>query len=168
MRKLLCTLFFAAGMFSGVTAQNSQLPAVKIKDLKGNDVLFSTLFSAGNDTAIIISFWATWCGPCIKELEAIDENLEDWQKTTPVKVMAISVDDSRTASRVKPFIKGRGWNFEVYQDINNDLKRAFNIPNVPHTIVVKNGAIIFQHEGYVPGNEDEIIERIKKAGAARQ
>jgi cytochrome c biogenesis protein CcmG, thiol:disulfide interchange protein DsbE len=144
------------------TAQSS-LPAVKIKDLKGNDIAFNTLFDPANDTAIIVSFWATWCGPCIKELEAIDENLEDWQKTVPVKVMAISVDDARTASRVKPFVKGKAWSFDIYQDVNNDLKRAFNIPNVPHTLVIKNGKIILQHDGYMPGNEDELIEKIKSA-----
>jgi cytochrome c biogenesis protein CcmG, thiol:disulfide interchange protein DsbE len=141
----------------------SNLPTVKIKNMKGEEVAFNTLFNADNDTAIIVSFWATWCGPCIKELEAIDENLEDWQKTVPVTIVAVSVDDARTSNRVKPFVKGRGWTFDIYQDVNNDLKRAFNIPNVPHTLVIKNGKIIFQHEGYVPGNEDEIIEKIKAA-----
>jgi hypothetical protein len=76
-------------------------------------------------------------------------------------VFAVSIDDSRTSGRVKPFVKGRGWTFSIFQDINNDLKRALNIPNVPHTLVVKNGKVVYQHDGYLPGNEDELIEIVR-------
>jgi cytochrome c biogenesis protein CcmG, thiol:disulfide interchange protein DsbE len=141
-------------------AQTTSLPNIKVRDMKGNEVFFNSLFPNTGDTTYIVSFWATWCGPCIKELEAIEEKLEDWQKSVPIKVMAISVDDARTAGKVKSFVKGRGWEFIIYQDENNDLKRALNIPNVPHTLVVKNGKLLFQHDGYVPGNE--LFEKIRK------
>lgn len=152
----LLALFFHSGVFS----QNA-LPDVKVKDLKGNEMPFSSLFEKTGDTAVIVSFWATWCGPCIKELEAIDENMEEWLKTATFKVYAVSIDDSRTAGRVKSFIKGRGWSFPVFQDVNNDLKRALNIPNVPHTLIVRNQKIIYQHDGYLPGNEEELIEKVR-------
>jgi thiol-disulfide isomerase/thioredoxin len=147
---------------SGTGFTQNNLPAVKIRNLKGQELTFNSLFT---DTAgtTIVSFWATWCGPCIKELEAFNENLENWQTQLPVKLIAVSVDDSRTANNVKTFVRGRGWNFPVYQDVNNDLKRALNIPNVPHTLVIKNGRILFQTDGYESGNEDEIMEKIIKA-----
>lgn len=154
-------LFLSALLFSVLVFSQNALPDVKVKDLKGNDLAFSSLFEKMGDTPVIVSFWATWCGPCIKELEAIDENMEEWLKTTTFKVFAVSIDDSRTSGRVKSFIKGRGWTFPVFQDINNDLKRALNIPNVPHTLIVRNQKIVYQHDGYLPGNEEELIEKVR-------
>jgi cytochrome c biogenesis protein CcmG, thiol:disulfide interchange protein DsbE len=160
MRTRICLLLSFLIITTELFSQ-SGLPDVKVKDLKGNEMSFSSLFEAVGDTPVIVSFWATWCGPCVKELEAINENLEDWQKTTSFKVFAVSIDDSRTSGRVKPFVKGRGWTFSIFQDINNDLKRALNIPNVPHTLVVKNGKVVYQHDGYLPGNEEELIEIVR-------
>ncbi len=160
----ICILIFTILINSVIALAQNNLPEVKIKDLKGKENNFANLFPT-NDSIYIVSFWATWCGPCVKELDAFTENMEDWQKLLPIKLIGISVDDSRTANRVKSFVKGRGWDFAVFQDINNDLKRALNIPNVPHTLAIKNGAILFQTDGFVPGNEDEIIEKIKKATA---
>lgn len=144
-----------------VSAQNS-LPAIKIKSTTGLELAFNQLFPETDSSITVISFWATWCGPCIKEIDAFTEKLEEWQKVLPIKLLGISVDDSRTSHKVKSFVKGRGWDFPIFQDVNNDLKRALNIPNVPHTIVIKSGKILFQTDGYVPGNEDEIVEKIKK------
>jgi cytochrome c biogenesis protein CcmG, thiol:disulfide interchange protein DsbE len=159
LKKNILLLLLLIGIKLGF-AQNS-LPPIKIKSIKGTEIAFNDLF-ANKDTITIVSFWATWCGPCIKELDAFSEQLEPWQKELPIRLIGISVDDSRTSSKVKSFVKGRGWDFPVYQDVNNDLKRAFNIPNVPHTIAIKNGKILFQTDGYIVGNEEEIIEKIKK------
>jgi cytochrome c biogenesis protein CcmG, thiol:disulfide interchange protein DsbE len=160
MYNRFCLLLLGLLCSTAGFSQNG-LPDVKVKDLKGNDLPFSSLFEKMGDTPVIVSFWATWCGPCIKELEAIDENMEEWLKTTTFKVFAVSIDDSRTSGRVKSFIKGRGWTFPVFQDINNDLKRALNIPNVPHTLIVRNQKIVYQHDGYLPGNEEELIEKVR-------
>ena len=144
---------------SRLMAQNS-LPDIRIKTLTGNEVNFNSL-GTGNDTAVVVSLWATWCIPCINELESIHEQYEDQQKETPFKLVAISVDDSRTSSRVKSFVTGRGWGFEIYLDVNSDLKRALNINDVPHILVIKKGKIVYQHNGYVPGNEIELFEKLK-------
>jgi cytochrome c biogenesis protein CcmG, thiol:disulfide interchange protein DsbE len=83
------------------------------------------------------------------------------QKETPFKIAAVSIDDSRTSSRVKSFVAGRGWNFDIYLDVNSDLKRALNINDVPHILIIKKGKIVYQHNGYVPGNEIELFEKLK-------
>ena len=139
----------------------SDLPSTKIKSLSGKDVLFSAL-AINSDTAIIVSFWATWCIPCITELETINDQLQERQLQKPFKLIAISVDDTRSAARVPSFVKGRGWNFPIYLDQNSDLKRALNINDIPHILIIKNGKIIYQHTGYVPGNEEELFEVIGK------
>jgi cytochrome c biogenesis protein CcmG, thiol:disulfide interchange protein DsbE len=158
MVKFLLSLIFLGFSFSCL-AQN-ELPDTKIRSLNGQQVNFKSL-SSNNDTAIIVSLWATWCIPCINELENIHEQYAERQKQTPFKIVAISIDDSRTSARVKSFVKGKGWTFDIYLDENSDLKRALNINDVPHVLIIKNGKIVYQHNGYVPGNEEELFEKLK-------
>jgi len=159
MKKINLLFVFATLLNLKSVAQND-LPDVKIKTLTGNEVNFKSLGNNG-DTALIVSLWATWCIPCINELENINEQFEEMQKETPFKLAAVSIDDARTSSRVKSFVKGRGWNFDIYTDINSDLKRALNVNDVPHILIIKNGKIVYQHNGYVPGNEVELFEKLK-------
>ena len=142
------------------SSSQNQLPSVKIKSLGGKEVSFETLF-AESDMPVVVSLWATWCVPCIQELETINDQLAERQKERNFKFIAISVDDTRTAAKVKSFITGRGWSFDCYLDINSDLKRALNISDIPHLLLIKNGIIIYQHNGYVAGNEEELFEKIK-------
>ncbi len=158
MRKL-CFATICISISLSCFSQN-ELPDIKIKNLSGQEIAFSSI-SKNNDTAIIVSFWATWCVPCINELETISDQYHDRQKETPFKMIAISVDDTRTSSRVRAFVKGRGWDFDIYLDTNSDLKRALNINDVPHVLIIRNGKIIYQHNGYVPGNEEELFEKLK-------
>ena len=151
-------IFIVVLIFNVSQAQND-LPAVNIRTLSGSEISFKSLGKT-KDTALIISFWATWCVPCIQELEAISEQYEERQKENPFKLLAVSIDDSRTSRRVKPFVTGKGWPFEIYLDENSDLKRALNINDVPHVLIVKNGKILYQHNGYIAGNEEELFEKL--------
>lgn len=137
------------------------IPSVDIKTIGGKS--FNTKSIENGGEPIIISFWATWCKPCIKELSAISENYADWQEETGVKLIAISTDDTRSMSRVAPFVNSKGWEFEVYCDPNGDFKRAMNVVNVPHTFLLDgNGKIVEQHTSYVDGDEEALFEKIKK------
>ncbi|KWW29123.1 MAG: thiol-disulfide isomerase-like thioredoxin [bacterium P3] len=157
--------FIATCLFSVAAclcmAQNAKLPAnVNLKTLDGGAVTSAAL--ENGDKPCIISFWATWCHPCNRELAAIKEVYEDWQDETGVKLIAISVDDARSAGKVRPHVEGHDWPYEVYIDENQDLKRAMNVVNIPHVFIVKNGEIVWQHTGYTPGSEEEIIEEVRR------
>lgn len=142
------------------TFAQKSLPDVPIKDLKGNTVATKQLFTMGKPT--IISFWATWCKPCLQEINAIQENLAVWQQETGVKFIAISVDDSRSKARVSTFVNAKKWTFDVYIDENGDFQRALNVLNVPHTFILDaNGKIIYQHTSYALGDEEAYIEVVK-------
>jgi len=160
MDKFYLSVLLSFLVYSTSSAQNA-LPDTRIKSLQGNEVRFNS-FGNTRDTAVIISFWATWCIPCIQELNAIHDQYEDRQKETPFRFIAISIDDARTMQKVKPFVAGKGWPYEIYLDVNSDLKRAMNIIDVPHILVIKNGKIVYQHNGYVNGNEEELFEILKK------
>ncbi len=163
MRKLILTLFVICSV-SFLTAQDdagqvNSLPAINIFDIDQSP--FNTGDIQNDGKPIIISFWATWCTPCVKELNTIQEVYEDWQEETGVKLVAISIDDARNAARVKPFVNGRSWEYEVYLDKNSDFKRAMNVVNVPHTFLLDgNGNVVYSHSSYAPGDEEELYDHI--------
>ncbi len=155
MKKIMLVLSF---LFTTIFyAQN--IPQAKVLDMKGNKVDFSEIVKS--DKPVIVSFWATWCVPCINELDAINEVYPDWQEETGVKLIAVSRDDDRTARRIKALVNGKAWDYEVYRDFNDDLKRALNIASIPFMIIIKNGKIVATRSGYTPGSEEEIYEIIK-------
>jgi cytochrome c biogenesis protein CcmG/thiol:disulfide interchange protein DsbE len=130
-----------------------------LTDLKGQPYKSSDIAKDGKVT--VISFWATWCVPCKKELNTINEVYEEWQKKYDMKLVAISIDDSRSSTKVKPYMDGQRWEFDVLLDINQDFKRALNIQSVPYTLLLdKNGKIVYQHSGYVDGDEIILEEEI--------
>lgn len=154
----VCFAFLGSAASAGET---SKLPSVSVKDLKGQTVKTDAL--SNNGKPMIISFWATWCKPCIQELNNISDLYPDWQKETGVKLVAVSIDDARNSSKVAPFVKGRGWEYEVYLDENSELKRKMNVNNVPHTFLLDgNGEIVWQHTSYAPGDEEHLYELVKK------
>ena len=158
-------IFAFFGLFilcsAGILTDGGKIPAVDVKKLDGSKISTSTFANDGKP--IIISFWATWCKPCKKELDAIAESYGDWQKETGVKLIAISVDDARSIAKVATDVKTKGWEYEVYTDENGDLQRAMNVNNVPHTFIVDgNGVIVYSHNSYAEGDEDVLFENVKK------
>ena len=124
-RFLLFIMFVVCGM--GVMAQ---LPKVVLKDMHGKEVSTDTLSNQGKP--FIIDFFATWCKPCNRELDAISEVYEDWQQETGVKIIAVSIDQAHNINKVKPLVDSHGWDYEVLLDPNGDLKRAFSIQMIPY------------------------------------
>lgn len=156
MNKIIAYALLISGSFSFA----QELPSLTLKDLDGNNTDLNKLVEGEN--VYIFSFWATWCVPCINELDAISEVYEDWQDETKVRLIAIATDDTRTKKRIRPMVNGKGWEYLVLYDDNQDLKRALNITTLPHTLVLKNQKIIHRRTGYNPGVEDELYELIKK------
>ena len=146
---------------AGFSQNNTKtLPSVDVKNLQGETVNTADI---QNDGPIIISFWATWCHPCVAELTAISDVYPDWQDETGVKLIAVSIDDSRNSSKVLPFVNGRNWDYEVLLDENGDLKRAMNVNNVPFTFLLdKDKKVVWEHNAYAPGDEDELYEKVKE------
>jgi thiol-disulfide isomerase/thioredoxin len=159
MKKILISLLLFVSTIS--FAQIKNLPNVDVKKIDGSNFNFKNIDNNGNP--IVISFWATWCKPCTKELNNIAEVYEDWQDETNVKLVAVSIDDRRSQSKVAPYVNSSGWEYEIYIDPNSDLKRAMGVSTVPHTFLLdKNKQIIWQHRGYVEGDEYELFDEILK------
>jgi cytochrome c biogenesis protein CcmG/thiol:disulfide interchange protein DsbE len=160
MKKFLL-LLLTAFIIQAATAQVAKLPSVQLKDLSGSTIDTGTL--SNNGKPIVICFWATWCSPCKKELNNYAELYEDWQKETGVTIIAVSIDDQRSVSRVAPYVSSVAWDFTVLLDSNKQFAQALGVNNVPHTFLVDgSGNIVWQHNNYAEGDEEELHKELLK------
>jgi thiol-disulfide isomerase/thioredoxin len=163
----LTALFSLALRAQEPTAETSlsqkKVPSVKLVDMSGKAVNTADLTLNG---PVIISFWATWCAPCKKELNTIHELYEEWVEETGVTLIAIAIDDEKTKSQVAVYVNGKAWDYTVLMDPNWDFKRAMGVNNVPHTFLVdKNGNIVYSHNNYAPGDEEKLYQELLKLSA---
>ena len=154
-------LFFIIALMAVVQISFAQLPQVTLKDINGKAVKLDTL--SNNGKPFIIDFFATWCKPCNRELDAIAEVYEEWQEETGVKIFAISIDQAQNINKVKPLVSNHGWEYDVLLDPNSDFKRALGIQMIPFVLVCDGqGNIVYKHNGYTDGAEIELIEKIRE------
>lgn len=154
-------LGMALVMASGAAFAQKNLPNVKVETLEGAEVSTSQILN--DSIPVVLTFWSTICKPCITEHDAFTEAYEDFKKEVDFKIVSISIDDRRNSSRVKSLIKGRGWPFEFYIDVNQDLKRAMNVNVQPQLFILDpKGNIVYSHTGYVPMGEEVVFEKLKE------
>ncbi len=157
---LLVATSFTMMAFTG-DATKKKLPSVMLTQLNGKKFDISKIDNNGKP--IIINIWATWCSPCKRELNAIHDLYEDWVEETGVKLIAISMDDSRNMRKVKPYVDSKGWEYECYIDPNSDFVRAMNVVNPPQSYILnKDKEIVYAHNGYAPGDEQILYKKVKE------
>ena len=140
---------------------SAQLPALTIKTMEGKTIRPDTLSNEGKP--FIIDFFATWCKPCNRELDAISEVYEDWQDETGVKIYAVSTDQAQNINKVKPLVDNHGWTYDVLLDTNSEFMKALGIQMIPATFVLDGkGKIVYRHIGYNEGEEQELIEKVRE------
>jgi len=164
--KLTFSLLFCVALAMGFTSDDAKkLPNITIADLQGKPV--NIIEAVGNEKITVLSFWATWCSPCKRELDAITELYPEWTEKYNMQLFAISIDNARMLTQVKPMVEEKGWEFPVLMDSKQELQHALEFQAIPQTFVIdKEGNIIFQHEGYTPGDEYE-LEKILATAAGK-
>lgn len=162
MKQATITLFLFLCFAMFATAQKT-VPSVNVKTLDGQVVNLKD-YVAKSGKIIVIDFWATWCSPCKKELDTVADFYEDWQKKYNVEILAITIDNQRALPKVPGIVESKGWEYTIFSGNEEEMRNAFNFQTIPQTIVAdKNGIIIFEHSGYVPGDEEELEKAVAKA-----
>lgn len=169
MKKIFLVVLISF-LFLGAKAQDKsnikkvftekELPNIILKDINGKSKNVADYGKNGKIT--VLSFWATWCAPCKKELNNIAQMYDYWVEDYDMKLIAISIDDARNSAKVKTYASGQGWEYDVLLDENEDLKRMMNFQTVPYTVLVdQKGNIVYTHAGYVEGDEYILEDKIK-------
>lgn len=137
-----------------------ELAKLELKNLDGSTVNTADLVKNG---PVVVSFWATWCAPCKRELNTIHELYNQWKTETGITLVAVSIDDDKTKAQVPVYVNGKGWNYTILLDPNGDFKKAMEVNNVPHTFLIDGtGKVVYSHNSYAPGDENKLYEEIKK------
>ena len=153
----ICILFFSLS-----ASAQKKLPSVEIKTMDGQTV--NILDYIGETDYTVLSFWATWCTNCKKELNAIADIYPDWQSDFNVQLIAITIDDQRSLPKANPVVAANGWEYIILSDSNQKMMQSLNFPSIPQTFVVdKEGNILYEHTGYSPGTEFELEDFLKEA-----
>lgn len=151
--RTLVTLFAALMISSSAMAADAS--AFSLRDINGKQVSLADY----KDQVVLMSFWATWCGPCKEEMPHL-QKLYEAKKDEGFVVLSISTDDARSASKVKPWIKKNQYTFPVLLDKESKVIAQYNpSKTLPFTVIVdQKGAIVKVHSGYNPGDEKELEE----------
>lgn len=163
MKKIFCMILALAAT---AVASAQILPDVQIENAEGK--IISTRSLTGSKP-LIISFWSIACKPCIQELNAINDCLEEWREEADFDVVAVSTDDVRLKSSAKAKAQSLGWEFICLYDENQAMRRAMNVSLTPQSYVVDaEGKVVFSHSGYTPGSEQLLFDKILELSSAKE
>ena len=154
--------FVLVAAFITVTYADKQrdimLPDLSLKLLDGKQVRLSALLEEG---PLLVSFWATWCAPCKKEMIFLEKFHQKYNENS-FRVLAISTDSPKSMSKVKSYIRAKKHTFLVGIDPNQEIAKKMNALLMPTTLILnKDRKVSWYHQGFIPGDEKEIEAQIR-------
>ena len=165
MRFLILFIILTTNVFANDVSEIKNI--VIHKDLKVYD---NVIFLDKNDKKInikefngnllLLNFWATWCEPCKKQMRYLDLFYNHF-KPSGFNVLTVNTDSPKSMSKVKPYVRTKGFEFNVAVDPNSQVKKRLKVQEMPTTIIIdQDGSILYRHKGYVPGDEVGILKAI--------
>ncbi len=163
--KFVLSLFFVLLISLPITAQTEEditgrkAPNFKLVNLDGKYVELNSITGNG---PILLSFWATWCKPCLEEMVEYNKIYEQF-KDKGFLLLAVSTDTEKSVAKVKPYIKSKDYKFPVVLDTNSEVSRKYYAQQMPYTVIIdKNGNIVYSHLGYMKGDEQKVEKIISE------
>lgn len=151
-------------MFGAIQAQKiKQFPLNSIVyDLNGNPIMMGDILK-NDDVPVIVDFWATWCRPCLGAINNTHKKYPTWKKEDGVKMVLISIDREDKIEAIKAMAEKKGWIYELYIDKEKAIQKRMGITQIPNTFLINEAGEVLHHEvGYVTGDENVLIKKIRK------
>ncbi|OIP33398.1 MAG: hypothetical protein AUK47_19050 [Deltaproteobacteria bacterium CG2_30_63_29] len=165
--KLVVSLVLAASLWSAPASaeEPSDAGARKAAQAFDADQLDGELFEfeSTEGKVVVMSFWASWCAPCLQELPHLDRMATDYAEQGLI-VLAVNTDGPETLSGVRSIVNRKKWTMPVLLDSEGAIANLYN-PRGTNPFIVfvdRNGQIVSSHEGYAPGDEAEHEALIKR------
>lgn len=147
-----------AALFLGLwlSTATAESPAVvdwSLDTAGGGRVRFSEALERG---PVLVSFWALWCSPCLKELPHVDALARDFDGQATV--WAVNTDTQRSRNKVRPYLRAKNLSVTVPLDTAGELSRKLQVGNaIPFTVLYDtDGREVYRHTGYREGDEKEL------------
>lgn len=163
--RIALILFFCVLISFNVFSQEEEnlagrkAPNFKLLNIDGKYIELNKEIGNG---PLLLSFWATWCKPCLEEMVEFNKIYEQY-KDKDFKILAISTDTEKSVAKVKPYIKSKDYKFQVLLDTNSEVARKYYAQQMPYTIMIdKNGSIVYSHLGYMKGDEKKVEDLVKE------
>ncbi len=157
MLKFVVVLCLLASPLSAQILKDQKAPDFTLPDLDGNNY---RLYDNLGKEALLITFWATWCAPCIEEMKALRPVYEKYAPRG-LEVISISVDDPKTVGRVGGFVNSRKFPYKILLDTNNEIMQLYQTTMPPFSILLdREGRIVYTHTGYRKGDEAELESHV--------
>ncbi len=164
MKKLLFALIAILATTS-LIAQNhkgslvktgDKVPVFTISTLTGEDVSIEKL----KGKVVLINFFATWCGPCMKEMPEIESKL--WPKFKDQNFAMLSIGRGHTTDELQTWNKKKAFTFPIAADPKREVYSKFASQYIPRNFIVdKSGKIIWQGVGFDQKELEQMIKVIE-------
>ena len=139
-------------------AAKERAPGFRLQDIDGHP--FDLAESLGKDV-VLLDFWATFCIPCLTELNTF-KDMQARYRDRGFRVVAVSVDQPQTLARVRAFAKARAFSFPILMDPGQEAYRLYGISALPTSLLIdRDGLIVHRQEGFQPGEENQLDARIQ-------
>lgn len=142
--------------------QPAPAPAVAFSDAMGKP----QMLSAYRGHYVLLNLWATWCGPCVKELPA----LAKLQTDVPEGFTVVPVNVGRsTAAETKSFLAAHGAGaLPTFTDHNLAMMRAFHVYGLPVSLLIDpQGRVVARADGPAPWDDPKAVDYFKALSRAR-
>jgi cytochrome c biogenesis protein CcmG, thiol:disulfide interchange protein DsbE len=142
----------------GVVYSQKTVINVALPDARGNTVELKDIIAPNKPT--FMSFWASWCKPCIEEISVVDRMIKN--DHLGVNFVIINIDEERTLGRAKSIAKQKSWSAWALFDTNQSYMKQLGVQNLPQSnIYDSRKALRASFNAYIRGDELKYLELLK-------